>query len=140
MSHGSSPRVLVIEDDANIREIVIGLLGSFGYDCQTAVDGWSGLARIDEGGWDLVLTDLPMPDVDGWGIVEAIRKRVPTVPVVLFTGLTTPAVLRRAHEYRVQVIIKPFHVQTLKAAVVEALYAKPCDSALPPFSDLLTGP
>jgi two-component system, NtrC family, response regulator AtoC len=123
-SHASSPRVLVIEDDANLREIVSTVLTSFGYDCQTAEDGQSGLARFDEGGWDLVLTDLVMPEVGGWEVVEAIRQRAPTLPVVLLTGLSNPTVLRRALECQVTVVVKPFQVQTLKAAMVEALYAK----------------
>jgi CheY-like chemotaxis protein len=120
MSHGSSLRVLVIEDDANILEIVSAVLASFGCDCQTAEDGQSGLARFDEG----VLTDLAMPEIGGWGVVEAIRQRAPTLPVVLLTGLSKPTVLRRAREWHVTFIVKPFRVQTLKAAVVEALCAK----------------
>jgi CheY-like chemotaxis protein len=44
------PRVLVIDDDPNVREIVSALLASFGYDCQTAADGRSGLVRVGEGG------------------------------------------------------------------------------------------
>jgi CheY-like chemotaxis protein len=58
MAEERPPRVLVIDDDSSIREVVCSLLASFGYDCQTAADGAQGLARFDEGGWDLVLTDL----------------------------------------------------------------------------------
>jgi CheY-like chemotaxis protein len=114
--------VLFIDDDPNLREIVDCVLTSWGYDCQPA-DSRSGLGRLTEGGWDLVLTDLTMPEVS-WEVIETIRQRAPTIPVVLMTGLSNPAVLRRAHECRVQVILKPFYVQTLKAALVKALYAK----------------
>jgi CheY-like chemotaxis protein len=115
------PRVLVIEDDPNIREVVSALLASFGYDCQTVADGRSGLVCVGEGGWDLVLIDLAMPDMHGWEVVDAIRQQAPTIPIVLMTGLSDPAVLRRAREYSVLVIVKPFYVKTLKAALVEAL-------------------
>jgi CheY-like chemotaxis protein len=118
------PRVLLIDDDPNIREIVSSLLESFGYECQTAADGRNGLVRFDEGSWDLVLTDLAMPEVSGWEVIEAIRQRAPAIPIVLFTGLSNQDVLRRARECRVMVVAKPFHAQTLKAALVEALYAK----------------
>src|SRR5262245_23851842 len=57
MSEARRPRVLVIDDDPSVREVLGSLLASFGYDCQTAVNGRAGLARFDEGGWDLVLTD-----------------------------------------------------------------------------------
>jgi two-component system response regulator AtoC len=118
------PRVLVIEDDPNLREIVSALLASFGYDCQTVADGRSGLVRVGEGGWDLVLTDLTRPELNGWEVVDAIRQQAPTLPIVLITGLGDPAVLRRARDCRVRVLAKPFYVQTLKAALVEALHAK----------------
>jgi CheY-like chemotaxis protein len=124
MTDTRPPRVLLIDDDPSLGEIISAVLASFGYECQTAADGQSGLARFDEGGWDLVLTDLTMPEVNGWEVVEAIRQRAPAVPIVLFTGVSNPAVLRRARECRVQVVVKPFHVQTLKAVLVEALYAK----------------
>jgi CheY-like chemotaxis protein len=117
-------RVLVIEDDPNIREIVSALLASFGYDCQTVADGRSGLVRVGEGGWDLVLTDFTLPELSGWEVVDAIRQQAPTLPIVLMTGLSDPTVLRRARDCQVRVLAKPFYVQTFKAALVEALHAK----------------
>jgi CheY-like chemotaxis protein len=119
-----APRALLIDDDLSLREIISAVLASFGYACQAAADGPSGLVRFDEGGWDLVLTDLTMPEVNGWEVIEAIRRRAPTLPIVLITGLSHPAVRRRARECHVTVIVKPVQVQTLKAALVEALYAK----------------
>jgi CheY-like chemotaxis protein len=72
------PRVLVIDDDPSVREVVRYLLAAFGYECQTAADGPSGLARFAEGDWNLVLTDLEMPEMSGWQVVEAIRQQAPT--------------------------------------------------------------
>ena len=119
-----APRVLLIDDDPSLREIVSALLASFGYDCQTPTDGQSGLGRFNEGRWDLVLIHLAVLELSGWEVVEAIRRRAPTIPVVLITGSSDPAVMRRATECHVVVIVKPFRVQTLKTALVEALYAK----------------
>ena len=119
-----APRVLVIEDDPNLREIILALLASFGFVCQPVNDGPSALVHLDEGGYDLVLTDLAMSAVRGWEVVEAIRQRASTVPVVVLTKACEPAVLRRAHETHVTVVVKPFVVGTLKAALVDALYAK----------------
>jgi CheY-like chemotaxis protein len=124
MADGDAPRVLVIDDDPGVREVVCSLLVSFGYDCQTAVDGQQGLIRFDEGGWDLVLTDLVMPTLSGWDVIEGVRRRVPTMPIVLITALNDPAVMRRAHDWRVRVVAKPFRTEALKAALVEALYAQ----------------
>jgi CheY-like chemotaxis protein len=123
MANACAPRVLFIDDDPNLRGIVDSVLTSLGYDCQ-AVDSRSGLDRFSEGGWDLVLTDLTLPEGSGWEVIETIRQRAPTIPVVLMTGLSNAAVLRRARECRVLVILKPFYVRTLKAGLVKALYAK----------------
>jgi CheY-like chemotaxis protein len=116
-------RVLMIDDDPSVREVVSCVLDSFGYDCQTTADGVSGLARFDEGGWDLVLTDLAMPEMSGWEVAEAIRQRSPTMPIVLITGLYGPEVVRRAGERGLPVVPKPFRSEMLRAAVANALQA-----------------
>jgi CheY-like chemotaxis protein len=121
MSNASRPRMLVIDDDANVREVLEHLLASFGYECQTAADATSGLARFDEGDWDLLLVDIVMPGMSGWAMIESIRRRAPTVPVVLITGLTQPAVMQRARTWRLPVIAKPFRADAFRAVVVNAL-------------------
>jgi hypothetical protein len=117
--------VLVIDDDASVREVVSYLLASFGYDCQTATDGARGLARFDEGGWDIVVTDLAMPEMSGWEVAEAIRRRSSTMPIVLITGLIDPEVMRRAAERGLPVVPKPFRSEMLRGAVAKALQASP---------------
>jgi CheY-like chemotaxis protein len=119
------PRVLVIDDDPSVREVVRYLLAAFGYECHTAADGPSGLARFAEGDWNLVLTDLEMPEMSGWQVVEAIRQQAPTMPIVIITAFSDPGVTRQASEWGVPVIAKPFPMATLKAVVVEALYGRP---------------
>ena|SRR5215831_8978331 len=125
MSDASRPRMLIIDDDANVREVLGHLLASFGYECQTAADGTTGLARFAEGGWDLLLVDIVMPGMSGWVVVEAIRRRAPTVPVVLITGLNQPAVIQRARTWRLPVIAKPFRSDALRAVLVKALQTTP---------------
>jgi CheY-like chemotaxis protein len=120
---GARPsRVLLIDDDPNLAEIVSALLAAFGYDFEGA-DGQSGLARFDSGAWDLVLVDLGTPEASSWEVVQTIRQRAPATPVVVLTAFSDAAALRRARECRVHLIAKPFRLQTLKATLVEALYA-----------------
>ena len=121
MSVAPRPRMLLIDDDANVREVLKHLLASFGYECETAADATSGLARFDEGRWNLFLVDIVMPGTSGWVVVEAIRRRAPTVPVVLITGLNQPAVIQRARTWRLPVVAKPFRFDTLRTVLVEAL-------------------
>ena len=68
-----------------------------------------------------MLTDLAMPEMNGWEVAEAIRQRSSTIPIVLITGLTDPEVVRRAGERRLPVVQKPFRVEMLRVAVANAL-------------------
>jgi len=129
MFAASRPRILLIDDDANVRDVLEHLLASFGHECQTAADAISGLARFAAGGWDLLLVDIVMPGTSGWALVEAIRRRAPTVPVALITGLNQPAVLQRARTWGLPVIAKPFRADALQAVVVKALQDAPPQSS-----------
>ena len=128
----SRPRMLVIDDDANVRDVLEQLLASFGYECQTAADATSGLARFAEGCWDLLLVDIVMPGMSGWALIEAIRRRTPSTPVALITGLNQPAVMQRARSWRLPVIAKPFRADALRAVVVKALQETPSHSPRTP--------
>jgi CheY-like chemotaxis protein len=125
MTDARRPRILVIDDDANVREVVLHLLASFGYDVDASADPVSGLARFKEGGWDLVLVDVVMPAMSGWGVVERIRQYAPTTAVVLMTGMDQPIVMQRARDWRLPVIVKPFRADAIRAIVAGALAAKP---------------
>ena len=124
MSSAPRPRILLIDDDPNVRDVLLHLLASFGYEVQTAAEGASGLARFDEGGWDLVLVDVVMPAMSGWGVVEMIRQRAPATPIVLITGMSQPAVMQRARDWRLPVIAKPFRSDAIRATVATALQAR----------------
>jgi CheY-like chemotaxis protein len=115
------PRVLLIDDDATVREVVVHLLASFGYDVHTASEGTSGLARFAEGRWALVLVDVVMPAMSGWVVVETIRRSPGAPPIILMTGMNQPAVMARARQWRLPVIVKPFRADAIRATVAAAL-------------------
>jgi DNA-binding response OmpR family regulator len=81
--------VLLIEDDARIREIVERGLGSRGFRVWSAPDGISGLALASKRTIDVVLLDLVLPDTDGLHVLRAIRAAKPRLPVVALTAWTT---------------------------------------------------
>jgi CheY-like chemotaxis protein len=68
-------RILVIDDELGVRETLVHLLRALGYDVIEAEGGRAGLARLAEGAVDLVLTDLGMPDVNGWDVARAVKAR-----------------------------------------------------------------
>ena len=116
--HGQA-RVLVVEDNADIREYVAGLL-SADYDVQTAVDGMDGLALARELGPDLVLTDVMMPRMDGFELLAALQADPLTVgiPVVMLSARageegTLQGLDAGADDY----LVKPFTARELRARV-----------------------
>jgi two-component system nitrogen regulation response regulator NtrX len=81
------PSVLIVDDEPNIRRMVGALLASEGYDVREAPDGARGVALAVEAEPDLALVDLMMPgELDGMGVLTALRERVPDVPVVMMSG------------------------------------------------------
>ena len=87
-------RILVIEDEEDIQEILKNYLTAEGYEVVTAEDGVDGIAKFHESSFDLILLDVMMPKIDGFGTCELIRResQVPVLPRRI------SAVLRRVHK------------------------------------------
>lgn len=66
-------RILLIDDDASLRQMYSLIFAKAGYDLTTADDGVDGLAKIREGGWDLILLDLMMPNLNGIGVLTSLH-------------------------------------------------------------------
>jgi chemotaxis protein histidine kinase CheA/CheY-like chemotaxis protein len=83
------PRVLVVEDSVGVRELERAVLTSAGYEVDTAVDGLDGAARLSGRPYDLVLTDIEMPGLDGIELTRRIRAAAgwEAVPIVVMTSL-----------------------------------------------------
>src|SRR5215475_10670105 len=82
-------RILIIDDEASIRESLETLLALEGYSVETAPEGEAGLERIDRGSYDLVLLDLALPGKNGLEILQLIRERNPDLPVIMITAFGT---------------------------------------------------
>jgi CheY-like chemotaxis protein len=95
---GVTRRLLLVEDDADNREAMASLLELSGYQVTAAESGAAGVAAFRAGGFDLVLTDLGLPDMNGWQVAGAIKAASPEMPVALITGWgfnLEPAEIRR---------------------------------------------
>ena len=81
-------KILVIEDEASIRRVLVKILSeeNKSYQLEEAEDGLSGIEKIKEEEYDLVLCDIKMPKMDGIEVLEAIKKIKPEVPVVMISG------------------------------------------------------
>ena len=79
-------RILLVDDEASIRVTLGALLEHTGYDVTPAVGGAQALELLDQHAFDLLLTDLSMPEIDGMQVVAAARQRQPDVAIIVFTG------------------------------------------------------
>jgi CheY-like chemotaxis protein len=96
---GSRERVLVVDDDADSREILKLVLGDAGFMVETARDAREALERLRAAQPDLILSDLQMPGMSGLDLIRTLRGRGIPVPVVLLTGADTRDLCTSAAAY-----------------------------------------
>ncbi len=127
-SNAMSPRfarLLVIDDEEDILELVSDILVESGYEVRTAKSGPLGIALFDQGPVDLLLCDLGMREMSGWEVVTALRERNPALAVVLLTGWGATLPEEQVREYRIDsVLSKPFEMSKLLQTVAQVLDAK----------------
>jgi DNA-binding response OmpR family regulator len=84
-------RILLVEDDNAVADVVALHLGSAGYRLERAVDGVEALRQIEARPWDLVLLDLMLPGPDGWEICRRLRQSERHIPVIMLSARTAEA-------------------------------------------------
>src|SRR6202165_978546 len=116
-------RILVVDDEETIREIVSSMLTTGGYKCRQAASGMEALALLESGEeFELMLSDLMMANLDGIGLLERTKERFPEMPVVMVTAVhdisvALAAIRNGAYDY----LLKPFEREQLLATVRRAL-------------------
>ena len=111
-------KILLIDDEASVLEVVALMLAADGHTVVTASGGREGLARLESGeAVDLVLTDLAMPKMSGWEVVRAVRERWPALRVGLITG--TPEHLAEQRERVDVLMIKPVTLVSLREGLAQ---------------------
>jgi two-component system, NtrC family, response regulator PilR len=115
-------KILVVDDDSNHSKVVCSALKSKGYDITTACDGQSGIKELEQNTFDLVLTDLMMPGIDGMGVLNHVVNHSPSTLCMILTGYATikgavEAIKIGAFDY----ITKPVTASELWVSVEKAL-------------------
>src|SRR3984893_17016759 len=112
-------RILVVDDEEAIREIVCAILAAAGYVWKQASSGMEALALLNSGEqFELMLSDLMMADLDGIGLLERTKEKFPEMPVVMVTAVhdisvALAAIRNGAYDY----LLKPFEREQLLNAV-----------------------
>jgi excisionase family DNA binding protein len=121
---GSRPRVLVVDDESAIRDLLSKTLALAEYDVDLATDGRHALERLRIIPYDLLITDLKMPGVDGLTVIKEARRLKTDIPVIIITGFSTENSAIEAVNLGVTgYLTKPFRVPQVLAAAAKALGA-----------------
>lgn len=114
-------RVLVVDDDALLRRLFTMTLKSAGFAVETAPDGAAALHLLQTEEFDVVLSDISMPGMNGLELLKQVRKRDLDLPVILVTGQPDVSTAIQALEYgALKYLIKPVDVGVLREAVTAA--------------------
>jgi signal transduction histidine kinase len=118
----ATERILVIDDEPNIRGTLEEFLQLCGFDVDTAENGSHGLDMLGRRAYDLVVSDVRMPDVDGIAVIEWMKETCPEIPVIVISGYATVestlhAMRLGAHDY----IVKPFTLDQIRRTIDNAL-------------------
>ena len=117
-------RILVAEDDAAVNAFVVRALRHRGHDVTGVADGIAALGELAGANFDLLLTDIVMPGLDGIALALKVSKDHPAIRILLMTGFASER--QRAHNLEAlihRVIAKPFSLEEICAAVDEELAA-----------------
>lgn len=121
-SSDTSPHILLVEDEAFLRELVMEGLQDAGFSVLEASDGTSGVQALQSDlRIDMLLSDIKLPDIDGYQVAEAARTLRPGLKVILMTGYAPSPLPPTLESVVHRVLQKPFSLETLPAVVNAAL-------------------
>ncbi len=119
---GDRPRILVVDDEQAVRDLLAKTLTMADYDVDSAPDGASAIDRLRAVEYDLLITDLKMPGMDGLSVIREARRTAPDLPVIIITGYSTEASAIEAINLGVAgYLTKPFRLPRILAAAARAL-------------------
>jgi CheY-like chemotaxis protein len=119
----STPRILCIDDDELVRQSTMALLSTLGVHAEAATDGPSGLDRLEQESFQLVLCDQGLPGMDGLAVLRIIKQRWPDLPVVMISGWSLPDLNDDLQPD--EFVEKPFSVNDLRHIVDKYLVSSP---------------
>jgi excisionase family DNA binding protein len=118
---GIRRRILIVDDEQPVRELVAKALGDT-YNVDTVADGPTAIERLRAMTYDLLITDLKMPGMDGLSVIREARRQTQALPIIIITGYSTEASAIEAINLGVSgYLTKPFRVPRVLAATARAL-------------------
>lgn len=123
--NGPPPHILLVDDDASVRLVLSNMFESFGYRVSTEAGGEQAIASLARNTFDVVVTDLAMPDMDGLQLVQHISAQHPDTCAVIITGFTDQATFPEVYNAgAVDFIAKPINREELQARIEWVLHQR----------------
>ncbi len=122
----TSARILVVDDEEMFAQVIVDMLSEYGHAVCTVSSGPEAIRRFQDEPFDLVFTDLGMPDMSGWQVARGIKDISPGVPVVLLTGWGAKVDADEMAESQVDMVLsKPVNMEELSGIVSSVLSKRP---------------
>lgn len=116
-------RILVVDDDLNLLELLVDTLRSVGYRVEGVSNGNAALDKLAAESYDLLVSDIKMPGMDGITLSRKVRRRYPNLPVLLITGVAAPEIIGRVTADGF--LAKPFRINKIEELIESTLQGKP---------------
>lgn len=122
MDRTEAPQCLIVDDESRLRQVLVHLMRSDGFNCFEAANGSEALERLEQHEAILVISDLRMPKMDGMELLRQVRSRYPDTAMMMITAVADVEVAVSclaigAMDY----LVKPFHLEEVRARVAQAL-------------------
>lgn len=122
MDYNKPKRILVVDDDRTIRNLLDTFLSALEFEVKTAGNAYDALNLFINEKFDLVLSDIQMPGMDGWELASNIKKTSLETPVILITGMDKSQVQKQMkNSLADSVLYKPFNLKYIKTTVYDFL-------------------
>ncbi|MCX7792887.1 MAG: response regulator [Thermodesulfovibrionales bacterium] len=114
----SGKRILVVDDENIVRISCKKILSTEGFEVDLAADGYEAIELIKKQNYDVIITDLKMPKMDGLEVLQWIKKNSPASKIIVITGFSTPDIAEKSIAYgAIRYLEKPFTPEILLSAV-----------------------
>ena len=131
-------RILIIEDEYKIQEILTEFLREYGYETDSAHDGMKGLALFKKTAYDLILLDVIMPKIDGFAVLELIRQDS-DIPVIMLTSMEEEEYQMKGFDLQADdYIVKPFSMNLVIRRIEAVLRRKQTPTNVVPETQIFT--
>ncbi len=119
---GKSPSVLVVDDDPEMRELLLDVLRNEGYEVAEAQDGAEAVLALRGRSFDVIVMDKNMPGPSGLDLLPGFRRVSPASRIIMMTAFgDVPSYMEAVEKGAVEFLFKPFRMEEMKAAIAKAL-------------------